>query len=64
MPGLLGGVVAAFVVPGIAKAQIAGIIVTMALAIAGGVAGGFIIRATGSRETVYEDGEEFSNAQG
>jgi ammonium transporter Rh len=64
MPGLLGGVVAAFVVPGIAKAQIAGIIVTMALAIAGGVAGGVIIRATGSRETVYEDGEEFSNAQG
>jgi ammonium transporter Rh len=64
MPGLLGGLVAAFVVPGIAKAQLAGIAVTMVLAITGGLVGGFIIRATGTRETVYEDGEEFSNAQG
>ena len=59
MPGLLGGVVAIFVIPGIAKAQLAGIVFTVILALCGGVAGGFILRALGNKQEAYEDDEEF-----
>jgi ammonium transporter Rh len=59
MPGLLGGIVALFVIPGIAKAQLAGIVFTVILALSGGVACGFIIRALGNKQEVYEDDEEF-----
>jgi ammonium transporter Rh len=64
MPGLLGGVAAIFVVPGIAKAQLTGIVLTVVIALAGGLLGGYIIRATGAKHVVYEDGDEFANAQG
>lgn len=62
MPGLLGGLIAILVVPGIAVAQIAGIIFTVVLALLCGTVGGFIIRITGSKEKVYEDEDEFSEA--
>jgi ammonium transporter Rh len=55
MPGLFGGVVAIFVVPGIAKAQLAGIVVTVVLAFVTGIVGGYLIRATGSKAAPYED---------
>ena len=59
MPGLLGGLVAILVIPGIAKAQLIGIAVTVALALIGGLIAGFIIRVTGSKQNIYEDHEEF-----
>jgi ammonium transporter Rh len=55
MPGLFGGVVAIFVVPGVAKPQIAGIVVTVVLAFVSGAVGGFLIKATGSKHSAYED---------
>lgn len=62
MPGLLGGLIAVLVVPGIAAAQIAGIIFTVVLAFLCGTIGGFIIRLTGAKEKAYEDEDEFSAA--
>ncbi len=64
MPGLFGGLIAILVVPGIAKAQLAGIGITVVLALVGGVVSGFIIKATGKKEIVYEDADEFANSQG
>jgi ammonium transporter Rh len=60
MPGLLGGIIAIFVVPGILTAQLVGIVVTVFLAAAAGVAAGFIIKLTGKKHFAYEDKEEFS----
>ncbi len=62
MPGLLGGIVAIFVVPGIAVAQLSGIVVTVLLALISGVVAGYLIRATGSKSMVYEDADEFDGA--
>jgi len=59
MPGLLGGIIAVFVVPGCAKAQLTGIVVTIILALISGVVSGYIIKATGSKLMTYEDQEEF-----
>jgi ammonium transporter Rh len=59
MPGLLGGVLAIFVVPGIAKAQLIGIGATVALALVAGTVAGFVIRVTGAKQKVYEDADEF-----
>jgi ammonium transporter Rh len=59
MPGLFGGLVAAFVVPGIAGAQISGIIFTVAIALSGGLIAGFIIRMAGAKQAAYEDSEDF-----
>jgi ammonium transporter Rh len=59
MPGLLGGMAAIFVIPGIATAQMAGIACTVILALAGGVISGFILRATGTKQKAYKDYEEF-----
>ncbi len=59
MPGLFGGLAAIVVVPGIAKAQLIGIVFTVALALVGGLVAGFIIRATGTKKNIYEDHEEF-----
>jgi ammonium transporter Rh len=64
MPGLLGGLLAIVVVPGIAVAQIIGIVVTVALALVTGVVSGAIIKATGTREVAYEDAEEFGVEEG
>jgi ammonium transporter Rh len=59
MPGLLGGLVAAVVVPGIAVAQLAGIAFTVVLAFGAGTVGGHLIRLTGTKERAYDDGDEF-----
>jgi ammonium transporter Rh len=59
MPGLLGGIAAIFIVPGIAKAQIVGILFTVVFAFATGLISGFIIKLTGVKEHAYEDAEEF-----
>jgi ammonium transporter Rh len=55
MPGLFGGIVAMFLVPGIAKAQLSGIVVTVVLAFVSGTIAGYLIRATGSKIEAYED---------
>jgi len=60
MPGLFGGVIAVFVVPGVAKAELIGIAFTIVLALGGGIIGGYIIRATGTVKNSYEDLEEFN----
>jgi len=62
MPGLLGGIIAIFVVPGAAKPQIIGIVFTVALAFIGGIVSGNIIRLTGSKVKIYEDSDEFTEA--
>ena len=62
MPGLLGGIAAIFVVPSAAKAQIIGIAFTVVLAFFGGIISGNIIKLTGSKEKIYEDSDEFSEA--
>lgn len=59
MPGLLGGIIAIIAVPGIAKAQLIGIAVTVFLALVCGMIGGCIIKMTGTKIQVYEDGDEF-----
>ncbi|HEX3047844.1 MAG TPA: ammonium transporter [Bacillota bacterium] len=59
MPGLLGGIIAIFVVPGVAVAQISGIVTTILLALICGVIGGWIIKATGNKQMLYEDREDF-----
>jgi ammonium transporter Rh len=61
IPGLLGGLSALVVAGGIdAGAQIAGIGVTIGVAVVAGLVAGRIISLTGTRERVYEDREEFA----
>ncbi|MHB8129559.1 MAG: ammonium transporter [Mobilitalea sp.] len=62
MPGLLGGIIAIFVVPDAAKAQVIGILFTVGLALIGGIIAGNIIKFTGSKEKIYEDFDEFTEA--
>lgn len=62
MPGLLGGIIAIFVVPDAAKAQVIGILFTVSLALVGGIVTGYIIKLTGSKERIYEDADEFIEA--
>lgn len=63
MPGLLGGLIAILVVPGIAKAQAVGIVATVAIALGCGLLAGALIRITGTTETAYEDGPEFGGVE-
>ena len=63
MPGLLGGLIAIFVVPGIASAQLLGILATVVLAMLAGIVSGCVIRVTGEKEAAYEDEPEFSAAE-
>jgi len=44
MPGLLGGIIAIFVVPVIAQAQVIGILFTVVLAVLTGAIAGLIIK--------------------
>lgn len=60
MPGLLGGLVAIFFVPGIMVAQLTGIVVTVAFAYVCGAVGGYVISLFGSKAIVYEDQGEFA----
>jgi ammonium transporter Rh len=59
MPGLVGGLAAVFIVPGIVIAQLAGIIFTVIIALVGGAVAGFIVRATGAKQAIYDDEGEF-----
>jgi ammonium transporter Rh len=63
MPGLLGGLTAALVVPGIAGAQLAGIAFTIVLAFASGAVGGYLIKLTGTKQAAYQDADEFVSAE-
>jgi len=59
MPGLMGGLIAIAVVPGIAVAQAIGIIFTVVLALSSGLCAGALIKATGMKRLAYEDSDEF-----
>jgi ammonium transporter Rh len=59
MPGLLGGLVAALIVPGIASAQLIGIAFTVLFAFACGTVGGFLIKLAGEKIAAYRDHDEF-----
>jgi len=63
MPGLMGGLAAILVVPGIAKAQLAGIGITVVLALVSGLVAGYVISLTGEKSLVYEDRDEFSGME-
>lgn len=63
MPGLLGGIIAIFVVPDAAKPQIIGIVFTVVLALVCGLISGNIIKFTGSKVKIYEDCDEFAEAE-
>ncbi len=60
MPGLLGGIIVIFVVPGIAQAQVIGILFSVVLAFLTGTIAGLIIKVTGIKQIAYEDKDEFS----
>ncbi|MER2511629.1 MAG: ammonium transporter [Nitrosomonas ureae] len=64
MPGLLGGLSAFLVVPGIAIGQFNGIMITLIIAIVGGLIAGAIIKATGTTREPYEDSVEFTHLAG
>jgi len=59
MPGLLGGLIVTWVLPGVALAQFIGIVVTIALALGCGLLAGALIKFTGTTRLAYEDREEF-----
>ncbi|ABF42597.1 ammonium transporter [Candidatus Koribacter versatilis Ellin345] len=62
MPGLMGGLIAIVVIPGIAKAQLAGIATTVVLALSVGLFSGYLLRTIGEKKISYEDREEFAGA--
>ena len=64
MPGLLGGLTAALIVPDIAKAQLLGIACTVVLAFVSGTVSGYAIAFVGSKSAAYEDQDEFLGAPG
>jgi ammonium transporter Rh len=64
MPGLLGGLTAVLVVPGIAKAQLVGIVCTVVLAFVAGTLSGYAIAFAGNKSAAYEDQDEFLGAPG
>ena len=64
MPGLLGGMSAFLVVPDVAIAQFNGMMITLFIAIVGGLTAGTIIRATGTTREPYEDSVEFTHLAG
>jgi ammonium transporter Rh len=57
MPGLLGGLTAALVVPGVAKAQLVGIAFTVVLAFVSGTVCGHVVAWAGRKTAAYEDDE-------
>ncbi len=63
MPGLLGGLIVLLVVPGVAQAQLIGIVVTVAIALGCGLLSGVLIKITGTTRLAYDDREEFSGIE-
>jgi ammonium transporter Rh len=63
MPGLLGGLIVLAVVPGVAVAQLAGIAVTLVLAVGCGLLSGLLVKVTGTTRLAYEDREEFAGVE-
>jgi ammonium transporter Rh len=63
MPGLFGGLVAAAIVPGVATAQLVGILFTVVFAFACGGVAGFVLKAAGAKRLAYEDKDEFLMAE-
>jgi ammonium transporter Rh len=61
MPGLLGGLTAAVVVPGVAQAQLVGIAFTVVLAFATGSLCGYLVAMAGRKAAAYQD-DEFHGA--
>ena len=60
IPGLFGGLIAIFVVPGLyAGDELIGIVITILTSSVLGMISGFIVSRFGKRTTVYEDAEEF-----
>lgn len=63
IPGLFGGLAAIVVVDGIdVSAQLKGILITVILAIVGGLLSGKIISLFGSNDKIYDDSAEFEDA--
>jgi ammonium transporter Rh len=60
MSGLLGGFAAVVAVPAIAKAELSGMVLTVALALTAGLICGVVLKATGTKKELYEDKEDFS----
>jgi len=63
LPGIMGGLIAVFVVPSAALAQLLGILITVAVAFVTGIAAGFLINLTGQKKESYADGDEFLIAE-
>jgi ammonium transporter Rh len=64
LPGLFGGLIAIFVVPGLsATAELTGIAITIILALGLGFASGKVISLFGHRQEVYSDAEEFADVE-
>jgi ammonium transporter Rh len=63
MNGLLGGLVAIIIVPSAAASQIASILITLVIAIGGGIITGFIIKATGAKMNAYNDIDDFTDLE-
>lgn len=63
MPGVIGGLVAIVVVPGAAKAQVAGIAFTIVFAFVTGNIAGYLLKVTGCRKEVYNDDSCFAGAE-
>lgn len=64
LTGPLGGLNALLVLPGIASAQLAGIAISISIAIVGGILAGLIIKITGSVCEPYEDSVESAHMAG
>ncbi|SEN04408.1 ammonium transporter [Nitrosomonas marina] len=65
MPGLLGGFSAFLIIPpSVATAQLAGIGITLLIAIAGGLIAGMLVKLTGTTREPYEDSVEFTHTEG
>jgi ammonium transporter Rh len=63
MPGLMGGIIAAVVLPGIASAQLIGIGFTVVLALVSGLIAGVMIKSTAKTELAYDDCEDFADVE-
>ncbi len=61
MPGILGALIEIMVIPGVARVQFIGIIVSVTLALGCGLLAGKLIKVTGTTELAYEDSVEFTH---